>query len=314
MKSSFAAQTISADFRMSILERVLWLFRNFNNAACSSLTTVNRSSFSYVTSDFLSGSVSEKLREKLVSPSRALSSLSLFNLFYTSFIDTIKSGQSSFFILDFGCGNSNMLSIIEDALFMIDESLRINLTVHYHGYDPYLPDSSFISSLSNIVITRSSVNKYSNTNRFDLAVSFSVLEHIYEDISVLHDLYLLARKQVHYVPATCSLFAYLWHGYRVYDRLNLFKLVRELSSETLISVSPIGNLLSSIIYIFYTSMPDGFFIFIKLLTGRRFHKDICRQYFRSSYQALFDRSVKSCASFTFPAFLEISISNNQRHE
>ena len=216
----------------------------------------------------------------------------------------------SFSVLDYGCGNSNMISIIEDSLSLVNENTRRNFTVNYYGFDPYLSEQCYVPKFKNIFINRSSDSIPFCENKFDMVVSFSVLEHVYDDISQLNLLNSISTKQVHYVPAACSLFAYLWHGYRVYDKYNLSKLLDKLSSTSSITVSPIGNLLSSLIYIFYTSIPDGIFIALKLLTGHRFHKDIFRKFFRSSYLSLFDKSVKSPSSFVYPAFLEITITNN----
>ena len=262
MTSSFSRQTISADFKLSPYQRILWLFRNFSHLFLSFFNSSPEPPYSYTTSQNIYGSVPEYLRSNLVSPSRALCSLSLVNLFYRSFLDNINAGKTSFTLLDYGCGNSNMISMIEQALLLIDEKDRSNFVINYHGFDPYLPDRSYEPHLNNILITRTSDNISTFGDTFDLIVSFSVLEHVYDDINQLNDLSLISSKQVHYVPAACSLFAYLWHGYRVYDKFNLTNLLHKLSLKSHITVSPIGNLLSSLIYIFYTSLPDGIFIIL----------------------------------------------------
>ena len=227
MTSSFSRQTISADFKLSPYQRILWLFRNFSHLFLSFLIHLLNLLIHILHHKIFMVLSLRYLRSNLVSPSRALCSLSLVNLFYRSFLDNINAGKTSFTLLDYGCGNSNMISMIEQALLLIDEKDRSNFVINYHGFDPYLPDRSYEPHLNNILINRTSDNISTFGDTFDLIVSFSVLEHVYDDINQLNDLSLISSKQVHYVPAACSLFAYLWHGYQY--MINLISLISSIN-------------------------------------------------------------------------------------
>ena len=133
MNSSFYRQTISADFKLSLNQRVLWLFRNFGHLFLSFFKSSRHSLYSYVKSKNIYGEIPDDMRSKVVSPSRALCSLSLVNLFHISFEDRIKRGIMSLSVLDYGCGNSNMISIIEDSLSLINENTRCNFIVNIMG-------------------------------------------------------------------------------------------------------------------------------------------------------------------------------------
>lgn len=60
--------------------------------------------------------------------------------------------------------------------------------------------------------------------KFDLIISVSALEHIPEDVSLIHRLSGFIAPggvQLHFVPSGWGLAVYLWHGYRQYTRAAL---------------------------------------------------------------------------------------------
>jgi len=89
----------------------------------------------------------------------------------------------------------------------------------------------------------------------DLVFSFSALEHIPDDgrlIARLRDALKPGGAQIHVVPAGGALVAYLWHGYRQYNRLALARRF-DLSRTRVIKV---GGLASLALHAAWIALPE----------------------------------------------------------
>ena len=115
----------------------------------------------------------------------------------------------------------------------------------YTGIDIY-KHKQFPSKFKHILDKAEySANYLDNHN---MITSQSGLEHIEEDIKVLKQVTSTLCKnekpfiQIHLVPATASLFLYLWHGWRQYSAKNLGKISDSLSSSNIkVKVVPLGG-------------------------------------------------------------------------
>lgn len=308
MKSSLPSQKLSADHPLSPVERFNWLSINLTANLLSFLQLLNpphyltKSSLPSLKSFFFNNLDSTK------SPSRFLCEEYLFRELVALFASCSKC---SMHIYDFGCGSSSILDIIYKAYTYVFNKDN-NLKVIYIGYDPYLPILSFDKSPDWLVISRSS--EFSpdymerELNHIDLSVSFSVLEHVYDDISQVNLISKFSLYQLHFAPSWCCLYVYLWHGYRIYNPFILRRLFSNLSDGLELTVYPIGSLSASLTYIVFTLCPQVLFYFFKILFKATICKDVVRLRFNRLYRYFLCMSVLNTKnSRTFPSFLLLKI-------
>ena len=136
----------------------------------------------------------------------------------------------------------------------------------------------------------------------NLIVSQSVLEHVQEDRAFFQAHAAVLERtggpvvQIHLVPATASLFLYLWHGYRQYSRTSLSRLVSGYKN-TLSTVAPIGGTRSNLLHMFTITLP----VVCGLPQLRQFRPTLYRSLLRRCYL----RERGKCA--TRPAFYALLV-------
>lgn len=310
MISSLSNQKISADYHLSTLDRISWFKVN--------LITTIKSFFACVISSrrplysTLPGIVRPCFNNinTLKSPSRFLCEEYLYREFVILFSNTTNETIS---IYDFGCGDSSMLVIVKKAY---DDTLgsSSNLKIKYIGYDPFI--SEIVPSLEIpcwLEVTRSEkfCPSYMDSNIWpiDLCVSFSVLEHVYDDISQINLISRFSTLQLHFVPSWCCLFTYLWHGYRVYNSFVIDNLRMHLSVNANLKIYPIGSFISSFTYFLFTLLPQIIFYFMKKTFKIFLYKDCFRFRLKKIYRFFLAISViNSKNSSSFPSFLLLRIS------
>lgn len=310
MISSLPNQKISADYHLSPLERVSWLKAN--------LITTIKSNFAFSSSSRrLSFSALPGIARPyfnnintLKSPSRFLCEEYLYREFVCLFTDITNQTIS---IYDFGCGDSSMLFIVKKAYIDTAGSSR-NLKINYIGYDPFISEiapSFEIPSWLEVTRSEKFSPSYMNSvsSAIDICVSFSVLEHVFDDISQINLITRFSTLQLHFVPSWCCLFTYLWHGYRVYNPFIIENLRMHLSVESNLQIYPIGSFMSSLTYIIFTLFPQITFFLTKKIFKTVLHKDCFRLKLKKIYRIFLATSViNSKNSPTFPSFLLLKIS------
>ncbi len=119
-------------------------------------------------------------------------------------------------VLDIGCGSGRTRALLEKAGY----------TGQYVGVD--ICGDRFAIGQSgeafDVELIEGDATTLSFDKQFDLAISISVLEHVDDDAALVRNIKSHLRKtgsQVHLVPASPSLWLYLWHGYRQYDNLTI---------------------------------------------------------------------------------------------
>lgn len=130
----------------------------------------------------------------------------------------------------------------------------------YTGIDIY-KDKDFPEEFSHVLDDAKNSSLYLDGHNF--ITSQSGLEHIEEDLHVLREITnsLCNKKtpfiQIHLVPATASLFLYLWHGWRVYSKRNLGSVSKILidSNDVNTRLIPLGGWLSFITHFRYITIP-----------------------------------------------------------
>jgi len=193
----------------------------------------------------------------LGSPSRILC-----NMFWKSidwnYISAQLDGEIN--ILDLACGSGRYG-------LKYQQYLGANFG-SYTGLDIY-KSSDFPDSFEHILDKAENlISHYKNQN---LIVSQSALEHIEKDTQCLKDALNSqihsSRKfmQIHLLPASISLFLYLWHGWRQYSLRNLSSISGELNSvaNIQIRVFPIGGFRSFYAHFRHITLPVYFFKIFK---------------------------------------------------
>ena len=145
-------------------------------------------------------------------------------------------------ILDVGCGSGGLSNFIEAAGYSgeyvgIDVGNRFQ---NVNGADIELK-RSFIQT---------DAHNYHPDQPFDMIISFSALEHIDDDKSLITGFSSMLNSggiQLHIVPSPWGLFLYLWHGYRQYG---LGRLRRRFGVEGTHIIS-LGGPMSTILHFLY---------------------------------------------------------------
>lgn len=149
-------------------------------------------------------------------------------------------------VLDVGCGSG----------YVRDMLVELGYVGEYTGLDVVRDtrykesNSPFVSSLELIKIEECKTEK-----RFDLVISNTALEHIEDDVAAVRKCAEFTAPhgvQIHIVPAFCSLFAYLLHGYRQYTP----KRIDLLFSGQENTVWKLGGFASFILQIFWCTIPE----------------------------------------------------------
>ena len=155
------------------------------------------------------------------SPSRILCDAFWASINYSNLSDQLKS---KLYFLDLGCGDGMYGKFIQ--------KLSENNFGSYTGLDIY-KDKKFPTIYGHVMDKAENAHIYikSKTN---IIISQSALEHIEGDLQTLKSITnkLIENEnpfvQIHLMPASSSLWTYLWHGWRQYSKNNL-----GLISETL---------------------------------------------------------------------------------
>ncbi len=174
-----------------------------------------------------------------LSPSRALC-----NCFWRSinYAHLERELGSKLHFLDLGCGNGKY------GLFL--KNWSSSSFGSYTGIDIY-KNNDFPQIFEHHTAKAEDAHMFVNKST-NVIISQSALEHVENDIEALE---LLTRKlsltnknfvQIHLVPASASLWLYLFHGWRQYSRKNLGAFAKRLGEIEGLKVSavPLGGLFS----------------------------------------------------------------------
>lgn len=115
-------------------------------------------------------------------------------------------------VLDIGCGSGYIREILSDL------GCRGNYTGVEISRHKDFEEKNNRDFDSKLVISR--IEDFETTERFDLILSITALEHIKDDRLVIMKAGKLLKPagiQIHIVPAFWALFLYLFHGYRQYN-------------------------------------------------------------------------------------------------
>jgi len=143
---------------------------------------------------------------------------------YESFEIQFKSRLNFF---DIGCGSGRYGNLIKKFSKKSFNS--------YTGLDLY-KNEDFPIYFTHILDRAENSSKYINEET-NFVMSQSSLEHIEQDLSVIHQVTdkLIKNKkpfvQIHLIPAARSLWLYLWHGWRQYSKNNLINISKSLNKK-----------------------------------------------------------------------------------
>ena len=192
-------------------------------------------------SNFYLKSLSPKLSIKnletdKLSPSRLLCD-AFWNTIDFKFLE--KQLHAKLNIIDLGCGKGAYGNFIKK---LADKSFD-----SYTGLDIY-KDKKFPSNFKHIKSKAEDAYKFINKDN-NFIMSQSALEHIESDFDAIKKITMVLIKkknpfiQIHMVPASCSLWLYLWHGWRQYSKSNLSFFAEKLIYDFPINVSlvPLGS-------------------------------------------------------------------------
>jgi len=103
---------------------------------------------------------------------------------------------------------------------------------------------------------------------FDLCISITAMEHIENDLHVIDDLSKLLKDnniEIHIVPASPSLFLYLWHGYRQYSKKRILRILALRDY----SVYKFGGVPSFFVHLFFVTFMEVF-LKVKVRSSRAY--------------------------------------------
>lgn len=152
--------------------------------------------------------------------------------------------------LDIGCGNGMVFNTLSE----------LKQEGHYHGIDiteSEVLKKKIIKGLSKELTIISAENlDQIDLPKFDRIISVTSLEHIHNDSKVIENTSKLENsnaEQLHIVPTGFSLFLYLNHGWRQYNKDMIYRLFEGKGSFT---VEKGGGLFSSFLHFFTITLPN----------------------------------------------------------
>jgi len=189
------------------------------------------------------------------SPSRILCDNLWSNINYSDICDILSDKLK---IFDIGCGNGSYF-------FKMNFNKNKNLS-SFTGIDKTskFEWDSIEKRYSNVnFITDDAVNSDMHLNNHNLIISQSALEHIKYDEETLKNISnTLASNnyksiQIHLVPASHTLFTYLFHGYRQYNLFRLMKIKRKLLKikNTRLEIIALGGVRGMLTHLKFITFP-----------------------------------------------------------
>ena len=195
-----------------------------------------------------------RLKLKIINFSTGTPSRILCNMFWETIDYENLSNQlgGKVSVFDIACGKGHY--------GLKYEKLLSKSFVNYTGIDIY-KHQQFPKNFKHILSNAKYAADYLDNHNF--ITSQSGLEHVEEDIEVLKNITSkLSKKnkpyiQIHLVPASASLFLYLWHGWRQYSARNLGNIAKTLSfsNDLTIKVIPLGGWRSFLTHFFKITIP-----------------------------------------------------------
>ena len=207
-------------------------------------------------------------------------------------------------ILDLGCGNGLYGYFFRDLLKDKFGS--------YSGLDVYR-DNDFPSEFLHVQDTAENAHKY--VEGINCVVSQSALEHIEADLLTLQNMterlsYGDSKKfvQIHLVPASASLFLYLWHGWRQYSKKNLGFIADLLTSQSKIKIRliPLGGIKCFCVHLFKITFPG----IVRRLFGLKKIKDWDAEGTKTSLKIKECVTKEKYANDFLPSFWAVIVTSN----
>ncbi len=244
---SSSIHSISADKKLSLPMKILWLILNvINNNLPPKSPNISKHKFIRTFNPICHKREWEEIIEGYhMTPSRALSDMFWKKLPW----NLIKEEVENINIFDTGCGNGLYALSINQFSGGINSYKGIDFKQRerkgdYPGWDGLMNQNSFISlkqeSSSNVI---DHITKESN-----LLISQSAIEHFNYDLEYFHQLDNFIRKsnnsiiQIHLFPSPACLWLYLLHGVRQYNFRSILKIAKIFeSAKSYFRIYPLGG-------------------------------------------------------------------------
>lgn len=231
-ETSTTDQEISGDGRMTIGERLTYLFRN-------AARNIRLKPHSIQLEAYHPDTITDAMA--VASPSRALT----LSFLHQELPNIVPVGTVR--ILDVGCGSGFMSDTFASGGYRgtytgidIGNRFRDNVT------HPDAFERTFINA---------DAHTFTSDEPFDLIFSFSALEHIPDDHLLIDHLGSVLKDgglHMHIIPGAWSLPLYLWHGFRQYT---LGDIEDRFGSENL-KVYALGGVFSFLLHLIFITGPE----------------------------------------------------------
>lgn len=152
-------------------------------------------------------------------------------------------------VIEVGCGSGSMAYRLA----------QLGYSGHYTGIDIR---NCFVRNQPNefpftVTFVAADAHEFASSEKFDLMISVSTLEHIPEDVALIEQfrsLFKVGGLEVHVVPSGVGLILYLWHGFRQYTPALL-----AMKFGPRVEVVRLGGLGSYLLHFVFISVPDLLF-------------------------------------------------------
>ncbi len=225
---------ISGDNPLNLKEKIVYLFGNFLKGVIGSFTFLPTIYWKV-----------KKISGDPVSPYR-----SYVNDFLLNQLNQIKKKLGeNLKILEIGCGTGSLYTLIHKSGFIGD----------YYGVD-----IKKFKQLDNLEKNNLRFNFFSkledidNKTKMDVVFSITTLEHVAEDKLMLQKTIQISKSggiHIHIVPSFWSLFLFLFHGYRQYNR----SMIKQLFKDYNYTVYRFGGIFSFFLHLFFITIPFRLF-------------------------------------------------------
>ena len=253
MTNDYKATIPAVNTRNEIINNIIFFSLSLYHLFTSSFVNIK----SYKCTQFKSGGMLTDSSMDIASPSRKLADLFLWNLPWNNIK---KELGGKLYLLDIGCGSGTYCQRFR-MLSHDNISSYFGLDVmHNKGWEVLTkkyPNSSFgVYDGVNI--------KEIIPNDINIIISYSTLEHVKHDISLLNSIDEYIRKtnrdiiQIHLFPSLAGIITFGKHGFRQYSQKTIEVLSSIFRDNSYSTLYKLGSAYSILLHILYISLPRLF--------------------------------------------------------
>lgn len=256
---STSIHNLSADNKLSVLEKIYWIFMNYLNNNLSPKKAINKGVHIKVKKlNIITSQINWNL---LITNTKKSPSRLTCDLFWSKLPwELIKDEIGEVNIFDTGCGEGLYALFLNKLIKNVNSYKGIDFNKR-DNWQLLMKQNSFIRLIEN---SSSNISKFvdKDTNLF---ITQSAIEHFNYDLEYFSQIKSFIENkqrniiQIHLFPSPVCLWLYLFHGVRQYNFKSILKIVAIFkSTNSYFRIYPLGGNYSNIFHFFHITIPHIF--------------------------------------------------------